>query len=37
LPLGDKTFAIRTPPVGEAGRAIHAVGVILGPSVRLVD
>jgi transposase len=37
LPLGDKTFAIRTPPVGEAGRAIQAVGVALGSSVRLVD
>lgn len=36
LPLGEKTFAIRTPPVGDAGRAIQAVGVALGPSVRLV-
>lgn len=36
LPLGEKTFAIRTPPVGDAGRAIQAAGVALGPSVRLV-
>jgi len=36
LPLGEKTFAIRTPPVGEAARAIQAVGVALGPSVRLL-
>ena len=37
LPLGKKTFVIRTPPVGEAGRALRAVGVALGPSVRLAD
>ena len=37
LPLGEKTFAIRTPPIGEAGRAIQAVGVALGPGVRLLD
>ena len=36
-PLGTKTFVIRTPPVGEAGRALQAVGVALGPSVRLAD
>ena len=36
LPLGEKNFAIRTPPVGDAGRAIQAVGVALGPSVRLI-
>ena len=36
LPLGEKTFAIRTPPVGEAMQAIQAVGVALGPSVRLL-
>jgi len=35
LPLGDKTFVIRTPPVGEAGLAIQATGIALGPSVRL--
>ena len=35
LPLGEKTFVIRTPPVGEAGRAIQAVGAALGSSVRL--
>ena len=37
LPLGEKTFVIRTPPVGEAVRAIQAVGVALGSSVRLLD
>ena len=37
LPLGEKTFAIRTPPIGEAVRAIQAVGVALGPSVRLLS
>ena len=37
LPLGEKTFVIRTPPVGDAGHALQAVGVALGPSVRLVD
>jgi len=36
LPLGEKTFAIRTPPVGDAGRALQAAGVALGPSVRLI-
>ncbi len=36
LPLGEKTFVIRTPPVGEAARAIQAVGAALGPSVRLL-
>jgi transposase len=34
LPLGEKTFVIRTPPVGDAGRALQAAGVALGPSVR---
>jgi len=37
LPLGEKTFVIRTPPVGEAIRAIQAVGVALGSNVRLAD
>lgn len=36
LPLGAKTFAIRTPPVGDAGHALQAAGVALGPSVRLL-
>ena len=36
LPLGEKTFVIRTPPVGDAGRALQAAGVALGPSVRLL-
>ena len=36
LPLGQKTFAIRTPPVGDASRALQATGVALGPSVRLL-
>ena len=34
LPLGDKTFVIRTPLVGEAVPAIQAVGV---GSVRLAN
>jgi transposase len=34
LPLGDKNFIIRTPPIGSVGRAIQAVGAALGPSVR---
>jgi transposase len=37
LPLGEKTFAIRTPPVGEASHALQAAGVALGPSVRLLN
>jgi len=37
LPLGETPFVIRTPPVGEAGRAIRAVGAALGPSVRQLD
>ena len=37
LPLGEKTFVIRTPPVGAAGEAIQAVGAALGPSVRRLD
>lgn len=37
LPLGEKTFVIRTPPVGAAGRAIQAVGAALGPGVRRID
>ena len=36
LPLGEKTFVIRTPPVGQAGHALQAVGVTLGSSVRLL-
>jgi len=36
LPLGEKTFVLRTPPLGDAGRALQAVGVALGPSVRLL-
>jgi len=36
LPLGEKRFMIRTSPIGEASRAIQAVGVALGPSVRLI-
>ncbi len=31
LTLGEKTFAIRTPPVGDAGRALQASGVALVP------
>ena len=37
LLLGEKSFVIRTPPVGEAGRAIQAAGAALGPSVRRID
>jgi hypothetical protein len=37
LPLGPKTFTIRTPPIGQASRALQAAGVALGPSVRLAD
>jgi transposase len=36
LTIGDKTFLIRTPPVGNASRAVQAAGVALGPSVRLL-
>ena len=36
LPLGEKTFVLRTPPVGDASRALQAVGVALGSSVRLL-
>jgi hypothetical protein len=36
LPLGQKMFVIRTPPVGDAGRALQAAGVALGPAVRLL-
>ena len=35
LAVGNKTFLIRTPPVGDASRALQAAGVALGPSVRL--
>lgn len=37
LPLGEKRFVIRTSPVGDAGRAIQAAGVAMGPSVRLLS
>lgn len=37
LPLGEKTFAIRTPPVGDAGRALQASRIALGSSVRLIQ
>jgi hypothetical protein len=37
LPLGNKTFVIRTPPVGEARLAIQAIGIALGPGVRLAE
>jgi hypothetical protein len=33
--IGDKRFLVRTPPIGDTGKAIQAVGVALGPSVRL--
>jgi len=28
---------IRTPPIGDTGLALQAVGVSLGPGVRLAD
>ena len=37
LPLGEKTFVIRTPPIGDASRALQAAGVALSPSVRLLN
>ena len=36
LTISDKTFLVRTPPIGEAGRALQAAGVALGPSVRML-
>lgn len=36
LPLGGKRFRVRSAPVGESGKALQAVGVALGPSVRLL-
>lgn len=36
LTIGDKKFLIRTPPVGDASRAIQAAGVALGPSVQVL-
>lgn len=35
LPLGEKTFAIRTPPIGDAVLSLQGGGVAFGPSVRL--
>ena len=37
LPLGEKTFVIRTPPVHFAGQAIQTVAAALGPSVSRLD
>jgi hypothetical protein len=36
LRLGEKTFVLRTPPVGDTQHALKAVGVALGPAVRLM-
>lgn len=36
LTVGNKKFLLRTPPVGHASQAIQAVGIALGPSVRMV-
>ena len=36
LTIGEKTFLIRTPPVGNASRVIQAAGVALGPSVKML-
>jgi hypothetical protein len=32
---GEKTFIVRTPTSGDAGKAIQAAGVALGPAIRL--
>jgi hypothetical protein len=32
--VDEKTFVVRTATQGDAGKAIQAVGVALGPSVR---
>lgn len=36
MPIGDKRFVVRTSPVGDAGKAVQAVGVALGPAVRIL-
>lgn len=35
--VSGKRFQIRTPATGEAGKALQACGVTLGPTVRLVE
>lgn len=35
IAIEDKTFIVRTATAGDAGKAIQAAGVALGPSVRL--
>ena len=35
-PIFHKRFRVRIAPVGEAGKALQAVGVALGPSVRIL-
>ena len=37
LTISGKRFEFRTPPTGEAGKALQAVGIALGPSVRLKE
>lgn len=37
LELSGKRFRVRTPPVGEAGKALQAAGVALGPSIQLIQ
>lgn len=35
--ISGKRFVFRTSPTGEAGKALQAAGVALGPSVRLIE
>ncbi len=35
--LQEKTYVVRTATKGDAGKAIQAVGVALGPAIRLAD
>lgn len=37
LKLSDKTFIVRTSTAGDAGKALQAAGVALGPSLRIKE
>lgn len=37
LELNEKRFQVRTAPTGEAGKALKATGVALGPAVQRID
>ena len=37
LKLSDKTFIVRTTTAGDAGKALQATGVALGPSLRIKE